>query len=48
MRMPSDDIRKIVLTLPAADVERLRRMLQGEESVRDLIKRILQDAIAAG
>jgi hypothetical protein len=44
--MPSDDIRKIALTLPAADVERLRGMLKGDESVRDLIKRIIKEAIA--
>lgn len=41
MRHPSDDTRKIMITLPADVVDAFRSKLQGGETVRDAIRRFV-------
>lgn len=45
--MNTQDTRRLSIVLPVQDVEQLRKLLQRDESMSDLIKRIVHERIAA-
>lgn len=45
--MNTNDTRRLSIVLPVQEVEQLRKLLQRNESMSDLIKRIVHERIAA-
>lgn len=45
--MNTQDTRRLSIVLPVQDVEQLRKLLQRDESMSDLIKRIVHERITA-
>lgn len=45
--MNTQDTRRLSIVLPVQDVEQLRKLLQRDESMSDLVKRIVHERIVA-
>ena len=44
--MINADTRKLTMYVPVADIEKLRRKLRPDESITDLVKRLIREAAA--
>lgn len=44
--MNPDVTRKLTMYVPVADIEKLRRKLRPDESITDLVKRLIREAVA--
>lgn len=44
--MINTDTRKLTMYVPVTDIEKLRRKLRPDESITDLVKRLIREAAA--